>query len=575
MTSIIEEKNETRSESAAVPAPAAEPNSAPAEKPKFRRKKRRWKWIVLAVVLVLAALIARSVSVSRSRAAAMQTDYLLAAAENRSVTATLSGSGALKPANSYTVISLVQGEVLAADFEEGDIVDKDTVLYEIDSSDVANNIERSQISLGQAQRGYANAADNCYIRSSINGQLFELKVKVGDEVSMGQQVAVLRDSAVMQLTVPFPADDAVNFYPGQAAEVILDGSFETLYGTVDTVSGSDIVGIGNSITRNVRITVSNPGGLSAAQSAAASIAGIGCSAPGVFTYNAESVVTASVPGTVVAVNTQEGSAVSKDQILVTLGGDDLNDSLQNAADSLRNAQLSMDSSQNQLDNYTITSPINGTIVDKQYKVGDNAETGRSLCIIYDLSYLEMTIYIDELDISKVAVGQSVAVTADAVEGKSYSGEITKVSIVGTTGAGGATSYPVTVRINSFDGLLPGMNADAEITVAKADNVLTIPAAALNRGNTVLITADSPSAVNALEQPAPEGYVYVSVKTGIGDDDYLEVLSGLQPGDTVAYQLDTAAASLFAMMYGMSGGMEPPQGGGMAPPQGGMGGGPGA
>ncbi len=571
MSSIVEKGTDAVPEKAAgaapVPAPAAaKPAPRPEKKPK-KKKRKVWRWIILVIVLAIAALIVRSVILTKKAVAAIQTDYLYAQAENRSITATLSGSGALKPANSYTVTALVQGEVLAAGFEEGDVVEKDTVLFEIDSSDVANNIERSQISLGQAQRSYANAADNCYIRSNINGQLFDLKVKLGDEVNMGQQIAVLRDSATMLLTVPFPADDALNFYVGQPAEVTLDGSFETLYGTVDSVSGSDIVGTGNTITRNVRIAVANPGGLSAMQNPPASIPGLGCSAPGTFTYNAESVVTATAAGTVTAVSAQEGETVAKDQILVTLGGDNLRDTLQNAADGLRNAQLSMDSTQNQLDNYTITSPISGTIVDKQYKVGDNAEVGHPLCIIYDLSYLEMIIYIDELDISKVAVGQKVVVTADAVEGKSYNGEITKVSIVGTTGVGGATSYPVTVRINSFDGLLPGMNADAEITVDHADSVLAIPAAALNRGGTVLITADSPSAVNALEQPAPEGYVYVAVKTGIGDGDYLEVVSGLQAGDTVAYQLNTAAASLFAMMYGMAGG--DPGGG----PNGGMGGGP--
>ena len=61
-----------------------------------------------------------------------------------------------------------------------------------------------------------------------------------------------------------------------------------------------------------------------------------------------------------------------------------------------------------------------------------------------------------------------------------------------------------------------------------------PVCAVNRGNTVLITSDSPSAVNALEQEAPEGYVYVQVTTGVSDDSYIEITSGLQEGDTVAY-----------------------------------------
>ena len=92
---------------------------------------------------------------------------------------------------------------------------------------------------------------------------------------------------------------------------------------------------------------------------------------------------------------------------------------------------------------------------------------------------------------------------------------------------------------------------------------------MNRGDTVLITADSPSAANALDQEAPEGYVYVSVEPGISDGSYTEIISGLQEGDTVAYlQTSSSSDSMDFMAVGMipSGGGEMP-GGGM--PSGGM------
>ena len=189
-----------------------------------------------------------------------------------------------------------------------------------------------------------------------------------------------------------------------------------------------------------------------------------------------------------AIRAQEGSRVSKDQILVTLGGDTLENSIQTAQDSLRNAEISMDSTQNQLDNYTITSPIAGTVVDKQYKAGDTVESGKTLCTIYDLSYLEMTMDIDELDIDKVAVGQAVQITADAAEGQTYAGVITKVSVLGTT-SGGVTSYPATVRIDETEGLRPGMNVDAEIVLEQAEDVLAVPVEAVSRGDLVLVTKD--------------------------------------------------------------------------------------
>ena len=93
--------------------------------------------------------------------------------------------------------------------------------------------------------------------------------------------------------------------------------------------------------------------------------------------------------------------------------------------------------------------------------------------------------------------------------------------------------------------------------------------AVNRGNTVLITSDSPSAVNALDQEAPDGYVYVQVETGVSDDSYIEITSGLQAGDTVAYLRTASSESGSMMMGGMPGDMGG-MGGGM--PSGGPSGG---
>lgn len=532
------------------------------------------KWLVLAAIA--AVLLIAMIFMSRGRGGSRSSvSYLEAPVERRTIASTLTGSGTLLPANSYTVTTLVEGDILTAGFEEGDMVAKDTVLYEIDSSDAANNIEKSQISLNQAQRNYEDAVDSGNIKAPIAGTVFSLAVDVGDEVSMGQEIAVVRNSGTMKLTVPFPADDAKGFSVGQAAEVLLDGSFETLTGTVTAVSGSDIVGAGNTVTRNVTVSVKNPGGLGVEQAASVTIGGVGCASSGAFTYQSESTVTASVSGTVTAICAQEGSRVSQDQLLVTLGGDTLENSIQTAQDSLRNAEISMDSTQNQLDNYTITSPIAGTVVDKQYKAGDTVESGKTLCTIYDLSYLEMTMNIDELDIGKVAVGQAVQITADAAEGQTYAGVITKVSVLGTT-SGGVTSYPATVRIDETEGLRPGMNVDAEIVLEQAEDVLAVPVEAVNRGDLVLVTKDSPSAAGAADREALEGYVYISVESGVSDDSYAQILSGLQEGDTVVY-IPSSGDSGMMMFGGMGGG---PMGGGMpggrpggSGPRGGMGGGP--
>ena len=505
--------------------------------------KKNWKWLVPVAIVVLAGgwwlLKPKS-----AKPANVDTSYTEAAPETRDVSNTLSGTGTLKPANTYSVKSLVSGKVLTGSFEEGDIVEEGTVLYTVDSSDATTKVEQAAITLQQAQRSYDKTADRQYVRAEVAGVVSSLKVNKGDEVKSGQEVAVVRDSSKMNLVLEFPAADAANFSVGQTAEVTLDGTFEVLPGTITSVTGTDALSTGNLLTRTVTLSVSNAGGLTTAQAATATVNGVSCIAAANFQYQAERTLTALSSGTVTAINVREGGSVNKDDIILTLSGEDLTESIQSASETLRGAELSMQNMQDAMDNYTITSPISGTIIEKNAKVGDALSTGSDLCTIYDLSYLEMTINVDELQVSSLKVGQTVQVTADAVKDKTYEGVVTRVSMKGDT-SGGTTTYPVTVRIDETDGLRPGMNANAEIVVAQAKNALTVPNAAIVRGNYVLVRQDSPSAVNADDSmSAPEGYVYVKVKTGVSDDNYTQVTSGLSESDTIAYDPSSVSSDSF-------------------------------
>ena len=540
-------------------------------------KKRRWKkFAVAGVALVVAAGVGWQMLSPGQSSAASATSYTTAEVTRMDVSSSITGSGTLEAADSYSVTTLIEGSILTADFEEGDEVEEGTILYTIDSSDASNSLEQAEISLNQAQRSYNNqleSQEDLIITAPVSGQVYSIDVEMGDDVAAGETVATIRDSQTMSLEVSFPADDASSFYVGQSATVTLDSTFETLTGTISKISGTDTVLTGNVIVRSVTIDVSNPGGLSTEQTASAAVGTATSTASGTFTYKEEETVTAQVSGEVSSIRVSEGDQVSSGQILIVLTSDDLDDSLQSISESLRNAEISLENQYENLDDYTITSPIKGTIVDKNYNAGETTEANQVLCTIYDLSYLTMTLSVDELDIASIEVGQSVSIVADAVEDTTYTGTVTKVSVAGTS-SGSATTYPVTIRIDETDGLLPGMSVDATIELASAEDVLAIPSAALNRGDTVLVTADSPSAANGtlVESTTEDGedYYSVEVTTGVSGDDYIEIVSGLQEGDTVAYIPTSSSSSEMGMMGGMPGGM----GGGMPGGGGGMGGGPG-
>ena len=522
---------------------AQTPEAAAAGKGPVPFLKKNWKWLVP----VLCVAVAGGVFLLRpqqAKPASVDASYTEAAPERLDVTNTLSGTGTLNPANTYTVKSLVDGKVLTGTIEEGDIVEESNVLYTIDSSDASTNFEKAEIAMQQAQRSYDKVVDRQYVRAEVAGVVSSLKVTKGDEVTSGQEVAVIRDSSRMLLTLEFPAADAANFSVGQSAAVTLDGTFEQLDGTVTSVSGTDALSAGNLLTRTVTITVKNAGGLTTAQAATASINGVSSIGSATFAYQAERTLTAQAAGTVTSINVQEGSEVAKDDIILGLSGDDLTESIQSASESLRSAEISMQNLQDAMNNYTITAPISGTIIEKDAKVGDAVKAGDTLCIVYDLSYLEMSINVDELQISSISVGQKVQITADAVPDKTYVGTVTRVSMKGASN-GGTTTYPVTIRIDDTDGLRPGMNANAEIVVAQANNALVVPNAAVVRGSYVLVTKDSPSAANAdTTMEAPEGFVYVPVKTGVSDDDYTQIVSGIQEGDTIGYDPSSVSSDSY-------------------------------
>ena len=518
-------------------AEAAETAEAKSGASAFAKKNGKW---LVPVVVAAAAGAVFLISGGGNKAASRDVTYAETTPVRQDVSNSLSGTGTLNPANTYTVKSLVDGKILTGGFEEGDKVEEGDVLYTIDSSDASTNLEKASIALQQAQRSYDKTVDLQYVRAEVDGTVSSLKVAKGDQVTSGQEVAVIRDSSKMLLNLLFPAADAANFSVGQSADVMLDGTFETLKGTITAITGTDELSTGNLLVRTVTILVNNAGGLTTAQAATASVNGVSSIASATFAYQAERTLTAQAGGTVSAINVQEGDAVSKGDILIELTGDDLTESIQSASESLRSAEISMQNQQDNMSNYTITSPISGTIIEKDAKQGDALTSGSTLCVIYDLSYLEMVINVDELQIGALSVGQKVQITADAVADKTYVGTVTRVSMKGSS-SGGTTTYPITIRIDDTDGLRPGMNANAEIVVAEANNALVVPNAAVIRGGYVLVSKKSPSAANAVEDmDAPEGYVYVKVETGVSDDSYTEIKSGLQEDDTVAY--DTSSVS---------------------------------
>ena len=619
-----------------------------------KRKKRKGKSgrIVIVLIVVLAVLLGgfflyKKKTTSQKR----QGDQSVSTAtvKRTDISSELTASSALSPKDTYEVTSLVEGEVIEANFEEGDVVEKGQILYRIDATSMDSDLSSAETSLQRAkesaqtaQSNYAEEtariAGNTY-RSTASGYIKTLYIKEGDKVNNGTKIADLYDDSVMKITVPFLSGEAAEINVGDEAAVILEDTGEQISGTVTVVSSMEETLSGGRLVKNVTVEVSNPGGLTTDTAASVKVDGFVCSAEGTFAAKTETTLSVEISGNksleIENLLIHEGSYVEKNSELFQVTAKtaeeylkEFKDAVESADDNLENAENKLSNTQDSVDDYTITAPITGTVITKNVKVGDKISKSSSgtttMAVIYDLSTMTLEMSVDELDVANVKVGQSVEVTADAVEGETFTGTVTNVSLQSSY-SNGVTNYPVTVTLDDTGNLLPGMNVDAKIILDSSEDALVIPASALMRGNRVYVKKSSDSTENTDTQRngssdnvgdadserknhgdgtlnadsvdrqpdagaeasgsskgsgtdnssskstgsgksgssnVPDGFEAVQVTTGIINDDYVEILSGLSEGDEVYISSDSGSSTQTNQM----------QMGGMGGPGGDMGGG---
>lgn len=169
----------------------------------------------------------------------------------------------------------------------------------------------------------------------------------------------------------------------------------------------------------------------------------------------------------------------------------------------------------------------------------------------------LSVNIDELDILSIQEGQKVTVTLDALEGQEFEGEISDIDHTASNN-GGVTKYTAEVTIAKSESMLAGMNASATIIIESKENILTLPAEAVQEhGNRSFVYTEED------EDGMLSGEV--EIETGISDGTRVEIISGLEEGQTVYYQMAVSEESSGEgfggrMGFDMMNGGERPEGG---------------
>ena len=244
---------------------------------------------------------------------------------------------------------------------------------------------------------------------------------------------------------------------------------------------------------------------------------------------------------------------------------------------IEQAQASSSQARDALAKTTIYSPIDGTVTVLASKLGErvvatNQFAGTEVMRVADLSAMEARVYVNENDVVNVKLGDKATVTIDAYGERKFTGTVYLIANTGkTTGTGTqeeVTNFEVKIRIQDHDvQLRPGLSCTADIQTNIVNDVVAVPmqSVTIRTGDTNLSPeeiekkkqkqAASDKGDNAAEltnqrlekktekderekaakvvflKKANKAQM-VKVTTGIADDTYMEIKSGVQPGDEV-------------------------------------------
>lgn len=468
------------------------------EKPVKKLKKPMKVGICVALVLAISVGAFGIYKFRAAKKTASESTMGTSIVMQGSVVDSITGSGTVEPIEQREIVPLVNGKIVESPFEEGDEVKENDILYRFEMTAAENAIKTAQNNVEKARTSLSNKSSNITkvkenisaltIKATTSGKVSGLALNVGEEVS--GKVCTITNYKEQTATIPFGSSQINSIKVGDSATVAIDkyminapGKVVRKYSAPETLSSG-------AVAYNVEIRLSGEDIIEENIKVTATVhtasGDINSASYGSVKYADPVTVNAEQRGKVSKVNVKNGDWIDAGEIIAILENSDLNDELKTANQNLTDARMSLSEAESNLEDkmeaaqdYILTSPINGTILTKDYTVGDTVggQNATTMMVVADMSKMKFTISVDELDISKIEIGQSVQVTADALENQRLQGEITSVSKLGSA-SNGVTTYPIEVTIDEPGDLMPGMNVSAQIIVERADNCLYLPVSAV-------------------------------------------------------------------------------------------------
>ncbi|WP_019121275.1 efflux RND transporter periplasmic adaptor subunit [Brevibacillus massiliensis] len=422
------------------------------------------------------------------------------------------------------------GKVKDVLVKEGQHVKKGDVLFTLDSDDAALELQKLELNLQRINKDLKEIKEKKdKIVADKAGRVKEVLVKEGDEVSKETIIAKLTNPNYLKITGNFTSYEVEHVKVGQKARVFLSGPMLYIDGTVTKV---DLIGKkedGFSGMHEIEVQVKKEGFMYANEKAVIELTGTdGLLFTSVgeakFELPDDIEVTAGTSGKVAKVLIKEDDDVKENQTLVTMDVSAQEMELQEKELALKESLLSLEQKKRDLEKSQVTAPISGEVTKVNVKAGETKNSSEPAVVVMDTSAVYFKAHVDEIDFPAIQVGQTVDVYITAFGNQPFHGKVVELPKEGTK-QDRSVRFEVKVELENNGKLSHGMTGDCDINISQKDNVPRLPVNAvevMEEGKGTVMVKDPQTG-----EPVPK-----DVEIGIEGAEYVEIISGLSPGDEV-------------------------------------------
>ena len=510
------------------------------------KKKRRRKIIrtVLIVIAVIAAILVGLVFYLRKQVekkfagnAAEVKSYAVATGTIHTV---VSGSGSLTQVDVEDIAVPVGVEITEVLVKNRANVAKGDILATVDMATVMTTLASTQEQLDDLDDEIADAKGDTvssYISAGVSGRVKRLLAQAGSDVTacMAEYGAL----AYLSLDGYMAVDIETDALTKDAQVIVVREDGTQITGTVDSAFGgkATVLVTDNGPKYDEEVTVLQGG----------SEVGKG------RLYIHSPLAVTGYAGTVSSVSVSENANVYKNSSIYSLK----NTSFSANYDTLLREREDLEETLMDLLNIyrvgALAAPFDGTVSSILYDE-ELGEGQTDVLTLYPNKQMAITISVDETDILALEEGQEAEVVVSSVSEDILVGTVSEISREATTSSG-VTLYSAEVTVDYVPGMLAGMTADVDVKIEGVENAIIIPVDALNQ------TSSGAFVYTSYDEQTQTYGGRVDVTTGLSNDSYVEITSGLKVGDTVYYTEPQVFFNFGSMMGGGMGGNRG-QGGGM-------------